>query len=150
MYLLSVCDHTQRSQPSALFRIVFVAFLFPLSVEYQWSSEWASQIFLVALLAYVRRWCVFCLTTIMKQFVDSEGRFIPVDLKIDNKIIATGKIYALNSVILNFFFPLRLLNNTLLHGVVTILTIVYSTCVVQFFSHRYQAILQCNQGPIYG
>ena len=86
MYLLSVCDHTQRSQPSALFRIVFIAFLFPLSVEYLWSSEWASQIFLVALLAYVRRWCVFCLTTIVKQFVDSEGRFIPVDLKIDNKI----------------------------------------------------------------
>ena len=104
MYLLSVCDHTQRSQPSALFRILFIAFLFPLSVEYLWSSEWASQIFLVALLAYVRRWCVFCLTTNVKQFVDSEGRFIPVDLKIDNKIIAAGKIYALNSVILNFFF----------------------------------------------
>ena len=104
MYLFSVCDHTQRSQPSALFRIVLIAFLFPLSVEYLWSSERASQIFLVALLAYVWRWCVFCLTTIMKQFVDSEGRFIPVDLKIDNKIIATGKIYALNSVILNFFF----------------------------------------------
>ena len=83
---------------------MFIAFLFPLSVEYLWSSEWASQIFLVALLAYVRRWCVFCLTTNVKQFVDSEGRFIPVDLKIDNKIIATGKIYALNSVILNFFF----------------------------------------------
>ena len=104
MYLLSVCDHTQRSQPSALFRFVFlIAFLFPLSVEYLLSSEWASQIFLVALLAYVRRWCVFCLTTIMKQFVDSEGRFIPVDLKIDNKIIATGKIYALKSLILIFF-----------------------------------------------
>ena len=29
MYLLSVCDHTQRSQPSALFRIVFIAFFVP-------------------------------------------------------------------------------------------------------------------------
>ena len=44
----------------------------------------ASQIFLVALLAYVQRWCAFCLTTFVKQFVDSEGRVIPVDLKIDN------------------------------------------------------------------
>ena len=84
----------------------------------------------------MRRWCVFCLTTIVKQFVDSEGRFIPVDLKIDNKIIAAGKIYALNSVILNFFFFfffLRLLNNTLLHGVVTILTIVYAACSCTVF-----------------
>ena len=84
--------------------LCLLLFLFPLSVEYLWSSEWASQIFLVALLAYVRRWCVFCLTTIVKQFVDSEGRFIPEDLKLDNKIIATGKIYALNSLILNSFF----------------------------------------------
>ena len=37
-----------------------------------------------------------------------------------------GKIYALKSVILNFFFLLRLLNNILLHGVMTILTIFYS------------------------
>ena len=42
-----------------------------------------------------------------------------------------GKIYALNSVILNFYFLLTLLNNTLLHGVVTILTIVYSACAVR-------------------
>ena len=56
------------------------------SVQNICGHEWASQIFLVALLAYVRRWCVICLTTIVKQFVDSEGRFIPVDLKIDNKI----------------------------------------------------------------
>ena len=77
----------------------------------------------------------FVYKTIVKQFVDSEGRVIPVDLKIDNKIIVIGKIYALNSGILNFFFFfLRLLNSTLLHGVVTILTIVYSACVaVQYF-----------------
>ena len=42
--------------------------------------------------------------TMVKQFVDSEGRVIPVDLKIDNKIIVIGKIYELNSGILNFFF----------------------------------------------
>ena len=57
-------------------------------------------------------------------------------MKIDNKIIVIGKIYALNSGILNFFFFfffLRLLNNTLLHGVVTILTIVYSACSCTVF-----------------
>ena len=32
-----------------------------------------------------------------------------------------------------FFFFLRLLNNTLLHGVVTILTIVYSACSCTVF-----------------
>ena len=41
----------------------------------------------------------FVYKTIVKQFVDSEGRVIPVDLKIDNKIIVIGK-----SGILNFFF----------------------------------------------
>ena len=46
----------------------------------------------------------FVYKTIVKQFVDSEGRVIPVDLKIDNKIIVIGKIYALNSGILNFLF----------------------------------------------
>ena len=45
----------------------------------------------------------FAYKTMVKQFVDSEGRVIPVDLKIDNKIIVIGKIYALNSGILNFF-----------------------------------------------
>ena len=72
----------------------------------------------------------FVYKTIVKQFVDSEGRVIPVDLKIDNKIIVIGK-----SGILNFFFLffLRLLNNTLLHGVVTILTIVYSACSCTVF-----------------
>ena len=79
----------------------------------------------------------FVYKTIVKQFVDSEGRVIPVDLKIDNKIIVIGNIYELNSGILNFFFFfLRLLNNTLLHGVVTILTIVYSDQHVLYsFSH---------------
>ena len=77
----------------------------------------------------------FVYKTIVKEFVDSEGRVIPVDLKIDNKIIVIGKIYALNSGILNFFFFfLRLLNSSLLHGVVTILTIVlFSMCSCTVF-----------------
>ena len=81
---LSVSDHTQRSQPSALFRSVFIVFCSHSVQNTCGHQNRASQIFLVALLAYVQRWCAFCLTTFMKQFVDSEGRVFPVDLKIDN------------------------------------------------------------------
>ena len=65
-----------------------------------WSSEWGSSAFFSSLSSASAGVCILFNNNfefqVMRQFSDPEGRFIIIDIKIENKIITLVNIYAPN------------------------------------------------------
>ena len=75
--------------------------------ERQWSSEWGFSAIFSSVSSSSAGVCILFNNNfqfeIKKQFSDPDGRFILVDLKLENKTITLGNIYAPNDDNPNFF-----------------------------------------------
>ena len=75
--------------------------------ERLWSSEWGFSAIFSSASSLSAGVCILSKNNfqfeIKKQFSDPEGRFIVIDLKLENKTITSGNIYAPNDDNPNFF-----------------------------------------------